>query len=172
MRCYRLLFLSTFRAPCFRRNLHLAPPFLVYDYITNANLQSPEVLREKLHKATEELQSCRACPRNCDVNRLLNQKGLCNVGRNVIIRLTEIELIKSACVTFKLFFFQYGVSTFWRGNSFAGLEGIGNHILWNVQPQVCFLSELGYKSTETWKGVHCQTDGGAHDSLARSSQMS
>ena len=69
------------------RNLHLAPPFLVYDYITKANLQLPEVLLQKLDMGNRELRSCRACPRNCDVNRLEDKRGVCNTGRNPIVRL-------------------------------------------------------------------------------------
>jgi uncharacterized Fe-S radical SAM superfamily protein PflX len=54
------------------RRLHLAPPFLVEDYIPAAVTtyrlgRMPAILRA----AQEELQNCNACPRNCGVNRCL-----------------------------------------------------------------------------------------------------
>jgi len=52
------------------RNLHLAPPFLVEDY-TPAAVTTYRLGRmpEKLASAQSELSDCKACPRNCGVNR-------------------------------------------------------------------------------------------------------
>ncbi len=38
-------------------------------------------LEEKVEEAREELRVCRLCPRNCDVNRLADEKGVCRTGR-------------------------------------------------------------------------------------------
>ncbi len=35
----------------------------------------------KVEAALEELADCRACPRDCGVNRLLDEKGVCHTGR-------------------------------------------------------------------------------------------
>lgn len=39
----------------------------------------------KVAAALKELEDCRACPRNCGVNRLNDEMGVCNVGRKVIV---------------------------------------------------------------------------------------
>ncbi len=38
-------------------------------------------LEAKVAAALEELADCRACPRDCGVNRLLDEKGVCHTGR-------------------------------------------------------------------------------------------
>jgi putative pyruvate formate lyase activating enzyme len=38
-------------------------------------------LETKVESALEELADCRACPRDCRVNRLLDEKGVCHTGR-------------------------------------------------------------------------------------------
>ena len=38
-------------------------------------------LAEKVERALEELRSCRVCPRDCDVDRLDDQIGVCRTGR-------------------------------------------------------------------------------------------
>jgi len=43
------------------------------------------LLKERVEKAKEELRECRACPRNCAVNRLENKAGACNTGRKAIV---------------------------------------------------------------------------------------
>lgn len=54
--------------------LYLAPPFLVYDYEPVAMKTHREGrLRQKVTDALRELESCKACPRNCGINRLKNQ---------------------------------------------------------------------------------------------------
>ena len=39
----------------------------------------------RLEKALRELEECRACPRNCGVNRLSNQMRACHTGRYAVI---------------------------------------------------------------------------------------
>jgi putative pyruvate formate lyase activating enzyme len=38
-------------------------------------------LREKVEQAVASLRSCKVCPRDCEVNRLENQTGVCKTGR-------------------------------------------------------------------------------------------
>ena len=38
-------------------------------------------LREKAEEAREMLRCCRVCPRDCDVDRLQDEKGVCRTGR-------------------------------------------------------------------------------------------
>ena len=53
------------------RHLYLAPPFLVGDYEPRAVRTAREGgMEEKVRLAVRELESCVACPRKCQVNRL------------------------------------------------------------------------------------------------------
>ncbi len=38
-------------------------------------------LAEKVEEALEELRSCRVCPRDCDIDRLADEKAVCKTGR-------------------------------------------------------------------------------------------
>ncbi len=42
-------------------------------------------LAAKVEAALEELRSCRVCPRDCDVDRLENQKAVCRTGRHALV---------------------------------------------------------------------------------------
>ncbi len=42
-------------------------------------------LAEKVERALAELASCRVCPRDCDVNRLEDQKAVCRTGRHALV---------------------------------------------------------------------------------------
>lgn len=69
--------------PRLSRALHLAPPFLVEDYVPAAvTTHRLGRMPAKLAAAREELAACRACPRDCGVDRLRDQRGMCNVGRH------------------------------------------------------------------------------------------
>jgi len=68
------------------RELHLAPPFLVEDYVSNAvQAHRDGWLKSRVDEAIEELRNCKACPRDCGVNRLDNKTGACNTGRKAIV---------------------------------------------------------------------------------------
>ena len=43
------------------------------------------LLRQKVEASREMLRTCRVCPRNCDVNRLQDQMGMCATGRNALV---------------------------------------------------------------------------------------
>jgi len=39
----------------------------------------------KLEAALSELTDCRACPRNCEVDRMNDKRGVCNTGRHAVV---------------------------------------------------------------------------------------
>ena len=43
------------------------------------------VLQERAREAVERLRECRLCPRECGVNRLEDERGVCAVGRHAIV---------------------------------------------------------------------------------------
>src|SRR5215472_8326850 len=46
---------------------------------------SQEEIAEKVAIALHELEDCRACPRNCGINRLKNETRVCHTGRHPIV---------------------------------------------------------------------------------------
>ncbi len=42
-------------------------------------------LQAKIERALKELEDCRACPRNCGVNRMNNETRVCHTGRYAIV---------------------------------------------------------------------------------------
>ena len=69
------------------RALHLAPPFLVEGYTPVATTTNAlGRMKAKVAAALAELGNCKACPRNCGVDRLAdNKSGQCRVGRRAIV---------------------------------------------------------------------------------------
>ena len=64
----------------------MAPPFLVEDYEPKAiQAFNSGLLKQRVEEAHEELKDCRACPRDCGINRLENKMGACNTGRKAIV---------------------------------------------------------------------------------------
>jgi putative pyruvate formate lyase activating enzyme len=43
------------------------------------------ILRDRIGAALAVLESCRLCPRHCEVNRLKGEKGICQTGRQAIV---------------------------------------------------------------------------------------
>ena len=65
-----------------RRRLHLAPPFLLDDYVPRHQLLSPRDSAKKRSLAYAHLRNCNLCPRECSVNRY-ETTGMCLIGANV-----------------------------------------------------------------------------------------
>ncbi|KAF1990853.1 hypothetical protein K402DRAFT_324403 [Aulographum hederae CBS 113979] len=61
------------------RGLHLAPPFLLDDYIPRYNLISSTDAAKKRSEAYAHLRNCNLCPRLCGVNRY-EKTGVCLIG--------------------------------------------------------------------------------------------
>lgn len=72
---------SLIRRPLFRssRSLHLAPPFLLEDYVPRyVNLSSVDAAKKR-SAAYAHLRNCNLCPRLCGVNRY-ETTGMCLIG--------------------------------------------------------------------------------------------
>jgi uncharacterized Fe-S radical SAM superfamily protein PflX len=64
------------------RQLHLAPPFLLDDYIPRYQLLSEVDASKKRSLTYAHLRNCNLCPRLCGVNRY-ETTGMCLIGENV-----------------------------------------------------------------------------------------
>lgn len=65
--------------PPLRRRLHLAPPFLLDDYIPRYQLLSSVEASKKRSGAYAHLKDCNLCPRRCGINRW-EKTGVCLIG--------------------------------------------------------------------------------------------
>ena len=83
----RVLFLG--RESCGRQRLteRLAgdPRYVIDDFEPCYRRLSADVLAAKVDAAMDELAECRACPRDCGVNRLVGEIGTCNTGRHAVV---------------------------------------------------------------------------------------
>lgn len=66
-----------------RRALHLAPPFLLDDYIPRYHLISSVDAAKKRARAYTHLRQCNLCPRLCNVNRY-ESTGHCLIGAETV----------------------------------------------------------------------------------------
>ncbi|KAE8450373.1 hypothetical protein EG329_006447 [Mollisiaceae sp. DMI_Dod_QoI] len=66
-----------------RRHLHLAPPFLLDDYIPRYHLLSSIDASKKRSAAYAHLRNCNLCPRLCGVNRY-EKTGTCLIGAETV----------------------------------------------------------------------------------------
>lgn len=62
-----------------QKHLHLAPPFLLDDYVPRYHLLSSVQASTKRSEAYAHLRNCNLCPRRCGVNRW-EQTGVCLIG--------------------------------------------------------------------------------------------
>jgi hypothetical protein len=69
--------------PPHRRKLHLAPPFLLDDYIPRYHLLSSVNASKKRSAAYAHLRNCNLCPRLCGVNRY-EKTGTCLIGAETV----------------------------------------------------------------------------------------
>ena len=63
----------------FTRSLHLAPPFLLDDYVPRYMTLSSRDAAKKRSLAYAHLRNCNLCPRECGVNRF-EKTGMCLIG--------------------------------------------------------------------------------------------
>ena len=62
------------------------PEFILHDFEpAYMQLYRRGELGERVELALRELEDCCACPRDCHVNRLLDEKRVCNTGRHAIV---------------------------------------------------------------------------------------
>jgi putative pyruvate formate lyase activating enzyme len=63
-----------------------ADPQFVVDPFEPCYLRlGPDELEAKVDAARRELTDCRACPRDCGVNRMEGETGTCNTGRHAVV---------------------------------------------------------------------------------------
>ena len=65
------------------RRLHLAPPFLVDDYIPRYQTLPAAKVAKKRSAAYAHLRNCNLCPRLCGVNRY-EKTGFCLIGAETV----------------------------------------------------------------------------------------
>lgn len=65
------------------RSLHLAPPYLLDDYIPRYHLLASTAASKKRSLAYSHLQNCNLCPRKCGVNRF-EKAGYCLIEGNTV----------------------------------------------------------------------------------------
>jgi len=74
---------TSFIAPkILNRSLHLAPPFLIDDYVPRYMTLSSRDAAKKRSLAYAHLRNCNLCPRECGVNRY-EKTGMCLIGEKV-----------------------------------------------------------------------------------------
>ena len=56
------------------------------------------VLLEKVAAARSELEHCLACPRDCGVNRLIDERGVCHVGRHAMVASAFAHFGEETCL--------------------------------------------------------------------------
>ncbi|KAJ4368032.1 hypothetical protein N0V83_006387 [Neocucurbitaria cava] len=66
-----------------RRKIHLAPPYLLDDYIPRYQLLSSVDAAKKRSLAYAHLRECNLCPRQCGVNRY-EKTGVCLIGAETV----------------------------------------------------------------------------------------
>ena len=79
------------------RTLHLAPPFLLDDYIPRYQLLSSVEASKKRSLAYKHLRNCNLCPRLCGVNRY-ERTGTCLVGADVVVNTIAPHFGEEPCI--------------------------------------------------------------------------
>lgn len=84
LRCLpRFLFFKSHASRPTHRSLHLAPPWLLDDYIPRFHLISSVDAAKKRSEAYAHLRECNLCPRLCGVNRY-EKTGVCLIGAETV----------------------------------------------------------------------------------------
>ncbi|KAI8951042.1 hypothetical protein F4801DRAFT_306228 [Xylaria longipes] len=79
------------------RRLHLAPPFLLDDYVSRYQLLSEVDVAKKRSLAYAHLRNCNLCPRLCGVNRY-ETTGMCLIGENVKVNVIAPHFGEEPCI--------------------------------------------------------------------------
>ncbi|KAK6828638.1 hypothetical protein PG995_011199 [Apiospora arundinis] len=80
-----------------RRSLHLAPPFLLDNYIPRYQLLSSVDAAKKRSRAYAHLSNCNLCPRLCGVNRY-ETTGVCLIGADVKVNVIAPHFGEEPCI--------------------------------------------------------------------------
>ncbi|KAI1490539.1 hypothetical protein F5X96DRAFT_539383 [Biscogniauxia mediterranea] len=79
------------------RALHLAPPFLLDDYIPRYQLLPEVEAAKKRSRAYAHLRNCNLCPRLCGVNRY-ETTGMCLIGEKVKVNVIAPHFGEEPCI--------------------------------------------------------------------------
>ncbi|KFH43035.1 hypothetical protein ACRE_062470 [Hapsidospora chrysogenum ATCC 11550] len=83
--------------PAHRRSLHLAPPFLLDDYVPRYQMLSSRDAAKKRSLAYAHLRNCNLCPRMCGVNRH-ETTGMCLIGDTAKVNVIAPHFGEEACI--------------------------------------------------------------------------
>ncbi|KAH7002113.1 hypothetical protein EDB80DRAFT_579091 [Ilyonectria destructans] len=81
----------------FRRSLHLAPPFLLDDYLPRYMTLSSRDAAKKRSLAYSHLRNCNLCPRECGVNRY-ETTGMCLIGEKTKVNVIAPHFGEEPCI--------------------------------------------------------------------------
>ncbi|KAL6851357.1 hypothetical protein ACO1O0_008485 [Amphichorda felina] len=79
------------------RHLHLAPPFLLDDYVPRYQTLSSRDAAKKRSQAYAHLRNCNLCPRLCGVNRY-ETTGMCLVGATAKVNVIAPHFGEETCI--------------------------------------------------------------------------
>ncbi|ORY63088.1 uncharacterized protein BCR38DRAFT_435857 [Pseudomassariella vexata] len=79
------------------RRLHLAPPFLLDDYIPRYQQLTSVEASKKRSAAYSHLRNCNLCPRICGVNRY-ETTGMCLIGHDVKVNVIAPHFGEEPCI--------------------------------------------------------------------------
>ncbi|KAM5369685.1 hypothetical protein ACJZ2D_008832 [Fusarium nematophilum] len=80
-----------------RRSLHLAPPFLLDDYVPRYLTLSSRDAAKKRSLAYAHLRNCNLCPRECGVNRF-EKTGMCLIGEKAKVNTIAPHFGEEPCI--------------------------------------------------------------------------
>ena len=84
------------------------------------------LLKKKAEQARKILASCVLCPRQCKVDRLSGETGVCKTGARAMVSSYNAHFGEEAPL--------------------VGQKWFRHNIFYTLQPSLCFLSELRHKS--------------------------
>lgn len=93
-----------------RRWLHLAPPFLLDDYVPRYQTLSARDEARKRSLAYAHLRNCNLCPRQCGVNRF-ETTGMCLIGEKVKVNVIAPHFGEGSCCPPALWLFVHSYSS-------------------------------------------------------------
>lgn len=80
-----------------RARSHLAPPYLLDDYIPRFHMLTPLQEAKKRSAAYAHLSNCNICPRKCGVDRF-KERGTCLIGSNVTVNTIAPHFGEEPCI--------------------------------------------------------------------------
>lgn len=91
------------------RNTNADPRFVIDPFTPAYTGISETEMRRRVERALDELRDCRACPRDCGVDRMANETRVCNTGRyarvaSAFAHFGEEDCLRGSCGSGTIFF--------------------------------------------------------------------